>query len=89
MRLAGQVAVADAGTWLQQWRTAQGKKQDWCAERVGVSRSRYAEIEAGAAPSFDVAVKLQKLTGIAPADFHKRTKRRQVAGRRRAGGKRK
>ena len=72
MTEAGEV-VAQRATWLRQWREATGKMQIECAQAVGISRSRWAEIEAGAAPSHVAALAIEKLTDIAPRDFHQRS----------------
>lgn len=77
MSLAGLVSVAERDTWLRQWRIAHAKQQDECADAVQISRSRWAEIEAGASPSFALAQRIEDYTGIAARDFHKRTRWRK------------
>lgn len=80
MMKAGTV-MARGETWLEQWRhgaKAHPLTQAECAAAVGISRSRWSEIEAGAACFMETALKIQAFTGIAPADFHKRSKWRRT-----------
>lgn len=83
--------MSDAGalvrdTWLKQWRDQAGTpgypmSQLECANSVGISRSRWAEIEGGASCFMETALKIEALTGIASRDFHKRSKWRKPAKR--------
>lgn len=47
-----------------------GKTQDWLAEQLGVTSSYVSFLLAGKrTPSLDVAIKIERLTGIAPRHF--------------------
>lgn len=67
-------------TWLKQWRLATYTRwgvaltQNECASACKISRARWSEIENGATCWDATARAIEKLTGIAAADFHKRTK---------------
>lgn len=64
--------MATDSTWLRQWREREGLTQEAMADRVGVSRSRWSEIERGderAQPLLEVALRIEALTGIPPRDF--------------------
>lgn len=78
-------ALAQRDTWLKQWRTCSHSRHGFALtqgdvvyslEKLGarVSRSRWSEIENGATCTFETARAIEKLTGIAAADFHKRSK---------------
>lgn len=57
---------------LTVWRKSQNLTQDELAEKIGVSRWMVNRLEAGErTPSFDLAIKMQELSGgkVKPMDF--------------------
>lgn len=65
------MTATDSRTWLCQWREREGLSQDAMAALVGVSRSRWSEIERGDGfnPLLEVALNIERVTGIPPRDF--------------------
>lgn len=68
-------------TWLRQWRLRTNRTQADAGASAGVSHNRWSEIERGAAPDYETALQIERVTGIAPRDFFRRDKLRRIRRR--------